>query len=178
MPTVIIVSFIYVQGRFDSIWDLPTHQIHKNHNFFQILLIILQGKNKFIWMKVTLLMTIIKIHQKIERKLGSLHLFSSYISIYYPNVLKFMTFSVFSNNYTHKIQIDQLGWSWNFKLGPLPTFLSKKIVTFSEKFTQIKWNLILLKSWLRWKPTWPGGLTPSHQIFWNLEPLSEFVGNR
>ena len=45
-----------------------------------------------------------------------------------------MTFGTFSLNYTHYMSIHPLIWTWMFKVGPLPTFLSKKIKTFSEIF--------------------------------------------
>ena len=49
-----------------------------------------------------------------------------------------MTFDAFSLNYTYNISIDSLGWYWILKVGPLLTFLSRKIGTFSKKFTPMK----------------------------------------
>ena len=49
-----------------------------------------------------------------------------------------MTFGTFSLNYTHNMSIHPLIWTWMFKVGPLPTFLSKKIKTFSEYFNATK----------------------------------------
>ena len=67
-------------------------------------------------------------------------------SIIYPgiwpyvskNQSKFMTFGAFSLNYTYNISIDPLGWHWILKVGPLNTFLLKKIGIFSEKFTLMR----------------------------------------
>ena len=47
-------------------------------------------------------------------------------------------FGTNSNNYTHNSPTDPLGWSWNFKLTPLPIFLANKIKTFDGKLTQAK----------------------------------------
>ena len=56
-----------------------------------------------------------------------------------------MTFIASSLNYTHNISLHPLGWTWMFKVGPLPTFLSKKIKTVSKYFNATKRDAIYLK---------------------------------
>ena len=47
-----------------------------------------------------------------------------------------MTFDPFSLNYTYNISIDPLGWYWILKVGPLLTFLSKKMEHFPKNLPQ------------------------------------------
>ena len=116
-------------------------------------------------------------HQNLKRKWGVTMLLSELPRLERAKRGKNGIFGTNSNNYTHNIPRHPLGWTWNLKLTPLPIFLTNKIKTFYGKLTQARKNSNLLKSWLRWKPSWPGGLRPSHQNFGNSVPLSELVGN-
>ena len=48
-----------------------------------------------------------------------------------------MTFDALSLNYTYNISIDPLDWYWILKVGPLLTFLSKKMEHFLKNLPQL-----------------------------------------
>ena len=146
-------------------------------SFFPLFLVSWGRNNNFTTTQSSILWRWDMAHQNLKRKWGVTMLLSELPRLELAKRGKNGIFGTNSNNYTHNIPRHPLGWTWNLKLTPLPIFLTNKIKTFYGKLTQAKKNSNLLKSWLRWKPSWPGGLRPSHQNFGNSVPLSELVGN-